>query len=88
VSCAAPGDCSAGGDYGSSASSEQAFVVTESHGQWGTAIEVPGSAALNVGGEAETESVSCAAPGHCSAGGYYSYGKAGLDSQGFVVTER
>jgi hypothetical protein len=87
VSCAAPGDCSAGGDYGSSANSQQAFVVTQRRGLWGRAIEVPGSAALNVGGTAEVESVSCAAPGHCSAGGYFSYGTAGLDSQGFVVTE-
>jgi hypothetical protein len=87
VSCAAPGDCSAGGYYGSSRTSVQALVATERNGRWGKAIEVPGSAALNVGRDAETESVSCAAPGHCSAGGIYSYGKAGLDSQGFVVTE-
>ena len=88
VSCAAPGDCSAGGDYGRSANSEQAFVVTQSRGRWGRAIEVPGSAALNVGGLAEVESVSCAAPGRCSAAGSYSYGKGGVDSEGFVVTER
>jgi hypothetical protein len=88
VSCAAPGDCSAGGDYGQSAKSEQAFVVTESDGRWGRAIEVPGSAALNVGGLAEVESVSCAAPGRCSAAGSYSYGKGGVDSEAFVVTER
>jgi hypothetical protein len=35
------------------------------------AEQVPGLAALSVGGFAETESVSCAAPGDCSAGGYY-----------------
>jgi hypothetical protein len=87
VSCAAPGNCSAGGDYASSANDEQAFVVTESAGRWGSAIEVPGSAALNVGGTAEIDSVWCAAPGHCTAGGSYSYGKAGLDTEGFVVTE-
>jgi hypothetical protein len=88
VSCSAPGDCSAGGDYAKSANSEQAFVVTESQGRWGSAMEVPGSGALNVGGLAEVESVSCAAPGQCSAAGSYSYGKGGVDSEGFVVTER
>jgi hypothetical protein len=89
MSCARVGDCSAGGDYaGSGSDISEAFVVTESHGRWGRAIEVPGSAALNVGGSAEVESVSCAAPGRCSAAGSYSYGKGGVDSEGFVVTER
>lgn len=87
MSCAAPGDCSAGGDYGSSASDEQAFVVSEHRGRWGKAIEVPGTADLNVSGMAEVESVWCAAPGHCSAAGFYSYSNSGLDTQGFVVTE-
>jgi hypothetical protein len=84
LSCAAPGDCSAGGYYAGSGFAQQAFVVTEHRGVWGRAIVVPGSAALNVGGDAEIDTVSCAAPGDCGAGGYCSYGKTGLDSQGFV----
>jgi hypothetical protein len=87
VSCAAPGDCSAGGDYSGAHRKSQAFVVTERNGRWGTAIEVPGSGRLNTGGLAQTESVSCAAPGRCSAAGEYANGKGGLDTQGFVVTE-
>lgn len=36
-----------------------------------TAREVPGIAALNKGGRAQVNSVSCASPGNCSAlGGY------------------
>ena len=41
-----------------------------SPGTWGTAIEVPGSAALN-NGDAQVSSVSCAAAGKCSAVGFY-----------------
>ena len=82
VSCATAGDCSAGGDY--YAAGNQAFVVTQANGTWGRAEEVPGTAALNTGGGAQVTSVSCAAAGQCSAGGYYD----GSGHQAFVVTER
>ena len=81
VSCAAPGDCSAGGYY--NAAGNQVFVVTQTSGTWGTAQEVPGTASLNTGGDAQVISVSCAAAGECSAGGYYNGG----GYQAFVVTE-
>jgi hypothetical protein len=85
VSCASPGNCSAGGNYTDSSGAGQAFVVSEVNGTWGTAIEVPGTAALNQGGYAWAASVSCASPGNCSAGGTYS------DTSGhfqvFVVSE-
>ncbi len=86
VSCAKPGDCVAGGFYGGGSGSTEAFVVSETNGAWGKAIEVPGSAALNVGKQAEVESISCAAPGNCLAGGYYTDVLGG--SQAFVVTEK
>ncbi len=53
-------------------------------GLWGRAIAVPGLGALNKGGNAGVSSVSCAAPGSCSAGGFYK--NHGI--QGFVVIER
>ena len=44
---------------------------------------MPGTAALNSGGDASVNSVSCAAAGDCAAGGYY---KDGSDHyQAFVV---
>ncbi len=52
---------------------------------WGTAIEVPGLGALNVGGYADVWSVSCASAGNCAAGGYYRDGDG--HNQGFVVSE-
>ena len=66
ISCAKAGYCGAGGYYygGSTADpshDEQAFVVTETNGVWNTAIEVPGSAALNTAGDAGVSAVSCGA---------------------------
>jgi hypothetical protein len=84
VSCAAAGSCSAGGFYTDSSRRGQAFVVSQVNGIWGAAEEVPGTAALNTSGTAQVISVSCAAAGSCSAGGYYS---AIPGSQAFVVSQ-
>src|SRR5215831_4561720 len=85
VSCAAAGGCAAGGDYFDGSGRRQAFVVTEAGGRWRRAIEVPGTAALNTGGNAEVNSVSCAAAGSCAAGGFYTDGSG--HRQAFVVSE-
>jgi IstB-like ATP binding protein len=71
VSCTAPGTCSAGGYYVDKGARTQAFVVDEWHGWWGKAMEVPGVAALSVGGSSEITSLSCSSPGYCGAGGAY-----------------
>src|SRR5579863_2008458 len=85
LSCASPGNCSAGGDYGTGSGPGQAWVAGESGGVWGDAIEVPGTAALNVTGDARVYSVSCTSPGDCSAGGQYDDGEGFF--QAFVATE-
>jgi hypothetical protein len=85
VSCATAGNCSAGGYYSDASGDFQAFVVGETGGTWGTAIEVPGTAALNEGGDAQISSVSCATAGNCSAGGGYT--DASGDGEAFVVGE-
>lgn len=84
VSCVAAGSCTAGGYYSDGSGNEQAFVVNEKNGTWGDAVEVPGTAALNTGGAASVDDVSCAAAGACSAGGYYS---DGAGRQAFVVSK-
>src|SRR5690242_9783539 len=57
-------------------------------GTWGTAEEVPGTAALNKAGGAEISSVSCASAGNCSAGGFYETGRPRFPrTQVFVVSE-
>ena len=82
VSCAAPGNCAAGGRY-SNASGERAFVVSEANGSWGTARQV--AANLRTGLDAFVESVSCGSAGNCAAGGEFSL--ASGEAQAFVVSE-
>src|SRR5271166_6370023 len=87
LSCTSAGDCAAGGLYaGRRFNAGEAFVVSQRHGRWGTAIEVPGLAALNEGGDAEDFSVSCGSAGNCAAAGDYI--DRNSESQGFVVSQR
>src|SRR5215831_12152640 len=65
--------------------SAQAFVVSETDGTWGSAEQVPGSSALNPGGIAQINTVSCASPGNCAAGGYTTDSIS--NSQAFVVDQ-
>jgi hypothetical protein len=85
ISCTSSGNCSAGGNYEDGSAHFQAFVVDEVGGTWGNAIEVPGSATLNVGGNAIINSISCTSVGNCGAAGSYTDGSG--DGQGFVVSE-
>ncbi len=85
VSCAARGSCTAGGFYTGRAGHLQAFVVSQVRGKWDTAVEVPGTAELNAGGQAGVNSLSCAAPGSCTAGGFYTDGSG--NGQAFVATK-
>ena len=85
ASCASAGNCTAGGNYTDSAGHHQAFVVDQVNGVWGNAQEVPGTGALNVGGNARVVSLSCRSTTGCSAGGTYVDGAGHL--QAFVVTK-
>jgi hypothetical protein len=89
LSCAAPGNCVAGGSTGSDnppgPGNEQAFLLEEKNGTWGTYRKVPGTAARNSGGGATVSSVSCSAVGDCDAGGSYLNSK-GM-TFGFLITE-
>jgi hypothetical protein len=76
ISCGSPNNCSAGGVYFDSAGNGQAFVVDEMAGNWGDAMEVPGSGALNISGGAFVSSISCSSDSSCGAGGWYSSGGA------------
>ena len=51
---------------------------------WGNAIPIPALISLNTGGNADSNSVSCASAGNCAVTGYY---KAGAGVQGFVVNQ-
>jgi hypothetical protein len=86
VSCGSAGNCVAGGHYRDSSGHDQAFVADETDGTWGTAQEVPGTAALNVGGYAGISSVSCTSAGNCAAGGWYD-SDSSHDYEAFVVDQ-
>ena len=87
LSCTSAGNCLAGGTAGADYFSDfHGFVAQERNGRWGRATTVPGLAALNKGGSADVDSVSCTSRGNCVAGGDYA-AKNG-STQGFVAVER
>ena len=85
VSCASAGNCAAGGSYHID-HHHQGFVADERNGVWGKAIAVPGLAALNAGGQAIVNTVSCAKAGNCAAGG--AYRDRHFHSRAFVAVEQ
>src|SRR5215472_14011511 len=84
VSCASPGNCSAGGHFGDT-HGQQAFVVNETNGTWGKAIQIPGTLRTRIG-FADVTAVSCRAPGNCTAGGGFT--DRDHIAQAFVVSEK
>jgi hypothetical protein len=86
VSCSAAGNCAATGSYTDRHGHQQAFVVSEKNGSWGTAIAVPRLAALNTGGDAEVSSLSCRSAGNCAVGG--SYANSSGRFRAFVASEK
>jgi len=90
LSCGGPRDCVVGGDISDYSqfngnSDEQAFLLEEKKGSWSGYREVPGTAALNAGGNAAVTSVSCTAAGDCTAGGHYANSNG--TQLGFLLTE-
>ena len=82
VSCSSPGNCGVGGTYADGDDAPQAFVADEVHGVWSSAVEVPGTAALNTGGGeipsgggppfgAQVQTIDCRADGDCTIVGWY-----------------
>lgn len=96
VACVSVGNCSAGGVTfrtkqvgGERREFDAAFIISQhDFNSWGPAKIVPGSAALNKGGEAEITSISCAESinlATCIAAGYYTDGSG--SSQAMIVTD-
>jgi hypothetical protein len=72
ISCPAPGDCTAVGNYADSAGGADALFVSESAGSWGTANAAALPAGAAASGYALVSSISCWSPGDCAAAGAYS----------------
>jgi hypothetical protein len=85
VSCSSAGNCSTGGSYSDGSDPARAFAVSQVNGTWGKAIQVPGTAALGVGGYILANSVSCSSAGNCGAAGGYA-DRSG-NEQAFVVSQ-
>jgi hypothetical protein len=75
VSCAAPGDCAATGAYDVSGIYQE-YSTDEVNGTWGVVTALPGGPPT----AADITSMSCTAPGYCSAVG-------GLESDRSLVSE-
>ncbi len=77
LSCTSAGDCSAIGEYTARGAAkgtpakQEAFVVTETRGHWGTPEPIAHLATLNTMGQLEGFRITCSAPGTCLAGGDY-----------------
>jgi hypothetical protein len=73
ISCASPGNCTAGGSYALPpyTGPRHALVVSENHGSWGRARLVPGLARLDRGPGSFVDIVSCVSAGNCTAAGSY-----------------
>jgi hypothetical protein len=75
ISCGAPGDCAAVGEYAPGFDGDHPaatpFILTEHRGIWGSSVDPADTLALNVGFEGQAMSVSCPSAGNCAAGGYY-----------------
>lgn len=90
ISCASPGNCAAGGVFAAGPEDpnklidRQAFVVDETNGVWGYAIQLPLAGGPH-GPNAAVTSISCGSAGNCVAGGYY---EDTGNYEAFVVAEK
>lgn len=85
VSCPATLACAAAGTYQPKKGPEQLFVVSESAGQWKTAIQLPGSAKLVTASGSTIGEVSCASATVCEVGGTLQTATA--TTRGFLASE-
>jgi hypothetical protein len=89
LSCPEAGECTIIGSYTPSgtAANPAPFTVDESAGIWGELQPLAGVASLPHSASIQTsglDSLSCGAPGDCTAGGSYEYGTVQLP---FIVSE-
>jgi hypothetical protein len=86
LACVSAGNCEAAGYYTDGSHKGHVFTASERNGTWHRAYQVPGLAALGVGGGVIVTSLSCPSTGSCVLGGQYgdSHGR----DQAFLATEK
>jgi hypothetical protein len=84
IACASQGNCVAVGYYNVKADYDQGFIVDQTRGRWGHAIqaELPLNARAEAAG---LTTVTCTSAGNCEAGGYYFDRAGGLEAT--IVSE-
>ena len=85
LSCATTGNCTLGGSYWNRSGHWLVWTASDVAGTWHGAREIPGTAALNAGDNAQVNSVSCGLAEYCAVGGYVTTARKAL--QAFVVLE-
>ncbi len=86
LSCASPGNCAAVGEYRDGAVSEpEIFLLTETSGTWGTAVQAEPPANAHPDWNTIVKGVSCGSVGNCAVVGEYF--DASGEMQGLLVNE-
>jgi hypothetical protein len=85
LSCGAPGDCTAVGEYDDTIGNTQAFVVNEVAGVWGTAAQLLATQLLGSGLSNGLFGVACPSAGNCTAVGTFNDNQG--NPQPFYVDE-
>jgi hypothetical protein len=85
IDCPAAGNCSGIGGFADAQGNPQPYFVDEANHVWSAASEFPGIQALNNNAGAALTTISCSAPGVCSAGGTYADSLS--NDQAFLANE-
>jgi hypothetical protein len=89
VSCSAPGNCTAVGDYVARGGHQRGLLLTQTDGSW-TAAEArlpAGAWRSSIGPGVTLKSVSCASAGNCTAVGQYFKSRGGRDGVSLLLTQ-
>jgi hypothetical protein len=89
VSCSAPGDCTAVGDYVARGGHQEGLLLTQADGSWtvAQALLPAGAWRASLGPGVTLKSVSCASAGNCTAVGSYFKGRGGRDAVSLLLTQ-
>jgi len=85
VSCGAPGDCTAVGNYVDGAGNPVAFAISERRWAWGSVQTVSMPTGTPATGSSSLTAVSCTAAGDCTAVGWYTDSVGAI--QGLLATQ-
>jgi hypothetical protein len=85
LACPSAGNCTAAGEYRDTAEHEQGFLLSESAGVWGAAVQTPLPADASSQPEVKLTQLACPSAGNCVLVGNY-YDGSGR-RHGFVASE-